>query len=144
MPFPFSSQGIIFFENADLQEALVAVEGILRKAEAGNISKSESQLDFTGGLFRAVSNWNLLIAISSGSIVFRKTEGGVEATYRISFLQMFLFVTALVGLAFSISPKEPIYIFGVMWLWLFGMNYLITIIRFPSSLRAALNDRTGA
>jgi hypothetical protein len=141
MPFPFSSSGKILVESADLPGAIAIVEDTIKRARPGRISVTETRIDFTGGLFRWVTNWNLLGPIGSGSITFRQINNAVELQYHVSFVQMFIVSTALVLFMFGVLPilqsdkGEPIVVLGLMWLWIFGGNYLITIFRFPDALR---------
>jgi len=150
MPFPLSSDGRIVAET-DMTRAIAAVEEAIRRAEPGRISVSDRRIDFTGGAFRYVTGWNLLVPIGSGIITFHETARGVEVRYHISFLQMFVGVTLMVALMFGILPvlswgstaRVPFALLGLMWLWLFGANYVIIIFRFPSALRRALNDASS-
>jgi len=148
MSFPISTRGAIFAEQLSLPQAVTAVEAVIRGYEPNSISTAGARIDFTGGMFRLVSifSMNLLSPISSGTVTFRQVDRGVEVQYDLSFRQLLIFVTAAVVVMFGIFPllwmgprgSVPIPVLGVAWLWLFGMNFLMTRYRFPAALRRGL------
>ena len=146
MPFPFSSEGTILTETADLPQVAAIIEAVLRQAKASKISTTTTRIDFTGGLFRLVSNWNLLAPISSGRVEFHQRDRTVEIRYHISFVQLFVVATITMIFMFGVLPilssgdraLFSLSVIGLTWLWLFGMNYVISVFRFPAALRSAL------
>ena len=83
------------------------------------------------------------MAIGSGKISFSQQGDLVLIHYRISFLQMLVGVTLMVGFMFGYVARAPheFLVFG--WLWLFGGNYFTTLYRFPRFLRAAAEKGAG-
>ncbi len=152
MPFPLSSQGTILSETTNLPEVVAAIEAVLRQAKPSKISATTTRIDFRGGLFRLVSNWNLLVPIGSSRIEFRQRDRTVEIRYHISFVQLFVIATMLVIFIFGVLPMISsgertfflVYSLGLIWLWLFGLNYFIAVLRFPAALRNALENRFRA
>jgi hypothetical protein len=148
MPFPFSSQGTLFVDTGDLERVIAAVESVIQRAKPSSIATTDRHIEFTAGLFRSVSSWNLLVSIESGRVTFEKTDRGIQVRYVISFVQMFFVVTIMVVVLFEALPViswgnragVPLPVVGLMWLWLFGMNYVIATFRFPAALRGALRD----
>jgi hypothetical protein len=117
------------------------------------MSTTGTRIEFKAGVFRFVGNWNLLVAIGSGEITFAEANGAVEIRYHISFVQLFVVVTVMVILLFGLLPGiswgssqggTPLSVLGLAWLWLFGVNYLITLFRFPAALRSALKHASLA
>ena len=147
MPFPISSNRTLEIHapgEASLPAIQAAVENALNEAKAKTLSVKPGEISFRGGIFRFVDGWNQLGAISSGQIRFSKQDDLVLIQYRISFLQMLVGVTFMVGLMFGYFARAPheYLVFG--WLWIFGGNYLITLYRFPRFLReAAEKGRDG-
>jgi len=152
MPFPVSARGKIVVDSVNTAEAMRAVEAMLRKAKASSVTLGVDRIDFTAGFFRFVTSWNLLGAVNSGSVAFHQRERGVEIHYRLSFVQMLVFVSAMVVLFFGLYPvlamspqaRVPLPALGVAWLWLFGGNYVITVLRFRSALRSACHAHAAA
>jgi hypothetical protein len=120
---------------------IARVEQALRRVRAARLQVSGDTISFRGGFFRAVTNWNILVPISSGEIHFSRIDGSVLVRYRISFLGLFLMTTGLVliPLFFFGDPIQSGVIFALpfMWLWLFGANYFTTRFRFPRFLASA-------
>lgn len=140
MPFPFSNSGtieVISHEAASLQPIVSAIENAIRDSKPTSLSVKDGVLSFRAGVFRFVNNWNDLVSIGSGEIRLSQRGERVLIHYRISFVQMFIIVSVMVGLIFGFVAQAPLGFIVVGWLWLFGGNYLITLYRFPRFLRAA-------
>ena len=152
MPFPFTAHGKVVADSVDVPTAMSAVEAMLRRAKASRIALDRDRIDFTAGFFRLVTSWNLLGPVNRGSITFRQLEHGVEVRYRLSFMQMFVIVSVMVVFFFGLYPvasmgpqaRVPPPVLAVIWLWLFGGNYIITLFRFPSALRSSLHAPLAA
>jgi hypothetical protein len=74
MAFPISSDGKIVIDSADLPRAIAIVEETIQKARPRKISVTDTRIDFTGGIFRWVTNWNLL-GQSIRDAAFQRTQG---------------------------------------------------------------------
>jgi hypothetical protein len=150
MPFPFSAHGKVVAESIDVVGAMSAVEAMLHRAKASRIALDDHRIEFTAGVFRLVTSWNLLGAMNSGTVAFRQLERGVEVRYRLSFMQMFVIVSVMVLFFFGVYPvmsmgpqaRVPLPALAFAWFWIFGGNYVITIFRFPSAMRSALSHAT--
>jgi hypothetical protein len=140
MPFPFSNSGtieVISHEAASIQPIVLAIENAIRDSKPTSLRLNDGVLTYRAGVFRFVNNWNHLVSIGSGEIRFSQQGELVLIHYRISFVQMFIIVSVMVGLVFGFVAQAPLGSIVLGWLWLFGGNYLITLYRFPRFLRAA-------
>ena len=149
MTFPFEYRGEIKFsdfavENSDnfQQQFLTKMAQELELVKAHNIVRLDNQLSFTGRILSFGSNWNVLTQIDKGYIEVSPSADGIVILYKISFRVLLILVSLLLviglgsifaskgGAVFSLTGKIAISI--VAWLWLFGMNWLIAVIRFPA------------
>jgi hypothetical protein len=145
MPFPFSSKGVIAADTSaslSLSEAVAVIAEAIRYEKPSRMDISADTVTFTSGVFRFVSGQNLLVPISSGAVRCVQTPEGVVIHYRLSFVQMLLFVSLMVGLMFGFIARAPVPFLIVAWSWLFGGNYALTLYRFPRFLRSALSRTT--
>jgi hypothetical protein len=146
MPFPFSLEGAVAIEMVDLGLTLSAVETALRKAKPAVLTRDGAKITFRAGVFRfgLMTNWNLLIPIGSGELLFTQEGDRVLIHYSVSLVELFVTVTLMLLFMLGIVPilagERTLWPLGFLplgWLWLFGMNYLTTKSRFPRFLRRA-------
>jgi len=146
MSFPGSFSGALTLRDATVAQALARVESALDRERAFALQRSGSAIHFRGGVFRLVSGWNVLAAVSSGVVEMAPAGSGVQVRYRVAFTQLLVVVTGMV--AFFLGPfvmMSPgpsmagrLGILAFMWIWLFGANYALTRWRFPRFLRRAV------
>jgi hypothetical protein len=152
MGFPLSANGSIRADTTDVPRAISTVDRLLRNTKASTIAIHENQIDFTVHFFRVVSNWNLLVPIDSGSIVFRERDHSIDVEYNISFRRWFFILTGTVVVVlvlvflFAIDPRAGVSVPFVILVWLFllGSNYFIAALRFPAALRSSLRFQQSA
>lgn len=117
----------------------VAVAGLvagLQRVRASTIDHEDSQVSFTSNLFRFVGRMNLLIPIDSGTIDVELADGSITLSYRLGMVCNCVFATiaALVLVAVTYAARIDLSTAGtigfMLWLWLFGSNYLITLVPF--------------
>ena len=156
MQFPVSYSKQIIFNNVALteKEILLNFEKSLRALKANRIRIKDNAISFAGGMFRWVDKKNLLVPISRGQIRISQYNNTTEVQFDINFVE------SLVVIAFMALVIPPItllddgpkmadlilipFVSGVMWLWVFGMNYYIAIRRFKSFIRDdVLNCNNG-
>jgi hypothetical protein len=131
-------------------EIIKAYKEKLIKLKAKNIKTTDNSISFKGGLFRFVTNWNLLVPITRGKIRIQRKHN-LAIVFDIKFTEMLVIVTLMVSLFFGpILLSEPrLNIFEALsslffvWLWLFGGNVVIIMIRFPSFIRKTINAHLG-
>jgi|tagenome__1003787_1003787.scaffolds.fasta_scaffold20425852_1 hypothetical protein len=104
----------------------------LQQARATTVDIQGNCVAFTAGVFRFVSNWNVLVPFGSGDLTVEPDFRQVR--YRVSIRQLVLIGTALVGLMtvfMLMSPGwQPLVFVPFMWLWLVGANIKLGIVRF--------------
>lgn len=143
--FPLSITGefkISRLQDNDVNLVLNRVEQELAAVRATNVSRTANRITFTGGIFRFVSNWNLLVPIGYGEIevlpdcvkyTFSCTQMLVATTVMVCIMGAFILFSAPVSAFSLITPV-------IIWLWLFGMNYLISAVRLPAFVRKIAHD----
>ena len=120
------------------------IKSRLREVRAENMRTRGHRVEFTGGMFRIVLRWNLLICISRGSVEMVSDEEGLDVHYGLSFTQAYLVGTIVLAIPSTIAvfagvPLLAIAIYaGIMWLWMVGMNILIAKARFDHFLRKCI------
>lgn len=69
MSLPFSFAGrVAIAEQSDVNLAALKLERALGDLKAKRVKRVGQQIQFTGGIFRAVSGNNLLVAVGSGEL----------------------------------------------------------------------------
>jgi hypothetical protein len=157
MPFPISLSGtirtsVVHQGDASFEYVLDALKNALHSQGSVKISRDAQSLSFRPGFFR--SRNNVLAVIDRGRLSVLEDKGQIEVRYVIGFHRALILVTAMVLVGFApwlLFGKLP-FMTGLLyvcmiWLWLFGANYLISLVRFPrflrTSIRAASSGRNG-
>jgi hypothetical protein len=140
MGVPFNYQGEIQGRiNGSIELITNGIMQGLVKVKADKITVSENMFKFSGGFFRAVPNWNLLIGITSGTISITKAKDETRVKYTLNFTKMIW--AALIQMAFIWAIcvcfimdfriwKTPMSVAVLLPLIPFGMSWLTSIIRF--------------
>jgi hypothetical protein len=147
MPLPFSYSGRVEIAGQhDVEGATLRLERGLELLKPKRLDRTGSQIRFKSGAARLVSNTNLLVPIGSGELSVQPNSGGLAVAYRLHFTQILLIATVMVlgffGPFLLNAPnltrgEAGVFLFG-MWLWLFGGNVVITLIRFPRWIKRTL------
>ena len=149
MPLPFSAAGCVHVAGASSTAvATERLEHALEQLRAKRIDRSGNQIEFTGGIFRAVRGDNLLVAIGSGELSLKHSGQGLDVAYRLRFTQMLLTVSGLVLIVLgppvigapNLTALQAGWVLVVAWLWLFGANVVLTLLRFPRWIRRTLAE----
>ena len=100
----------------------------------------DSEIVFEGGIFRSVSNMNLLVPVGSGELSMHPSKDYLTVRYRLRFSQMLIvvsvvalavFVTMLMNAQNPSQRQDAVVVLFFVWLGLFGGNVAISIARFP-------------
>ncbi len=109
-----------------------------------SIKKTGDTIEFKAGMFRFVSNWNLLIPFSSGRITFNKVESSIKYTLSFKELIVFGMVGTVYMTAFPLLNGAPIVFVLIspllVWGWVVGMNVLIGLSRFNSLIKTCIEN----
>lgn len=133
-----------FDDGVDKAALLAHLAGCMRKLDARAIRISLDSVSFSGGPFRLVSNWNILVPFDHGELVVDEVTH--EVRYRLSFRFLVFAVTALVGFAgvseWYAGNHDPVILLFVAfgWLFLVGGNLMTGIPRFERFLRNAIDS----
>lgn len=153
MPFPISRTGSITVPpDADVprtpEHVLARTREALAERGADRFVERDGRLHFRSP-FRWLppgGSWNILAPISRGWVAAEVRGSGICLRYHLRYTRlvtvasgMVFAVLAVVVLTSSVGDSEP-WLLVVLWLWLCGVNYLISIIRFPGFLRWRLRS----
>ena len=147
MPFPISINGSVRLRVTSPDTLIPRVTEEIDALLSGELAKAVdvdgSSVSFRAGMFRMVPGWNILAPIGSGRLIAEASESAIVVRYHLSLVQSLLFVTAatLLFAAPAVAAGQFVIYPIVMWLWLFGMNYVLTLFRFPNWLRTGLETR---
>lgn len=112
----------------------------LRSVHASTVAIRGNCVAFTGGMFRLVSNWNVLVPFGSGDLAVDADFRQVR--YRVNIRQLVLIGTAMLGVggAFILMSHVwlPLLFLPLMWLWLVGGNVALGIFRFERFVARAI------
>jgi hypothetical protein len=122
------------------------VDDMLNKAGVKVLYRRNGSIMFRAGIFRLVSGWNILLPFSSGRIDVQDNRDSIHIKYKLSTLELLIGVTLMMivflatashkNFNFTMTQRMWLLVFG--WIWLFGMNYMIGLVRFPRWLRRGL------
>ncbi len=145
MPLPFSFSGRVEVDaQRDVKGATLRLERGLAILKARRIDREGSHIRFTAGVARLASSANMLAGIGSGELSVQPKGGGLVVVYRLRFTQMLALVTVMVfgffGPFLLAGPnlREAVAILVGSWMWLFGGNVVLTLIKFPRWIRRTL------
>ena len=132
-----------FGEHIDARRLAERLVDALQHVHARTVIATADRVSFTGGPFRLVSGWNVLVPFSRGELTI--DEGAKLLQYKVSFRQLVLIlvVCSVLALVFMVAWRLPLAMIpvalAVIWLWIGGMNVLIGRARFERFLRRAID-----
>lgn len=150
MAFPIDHRGEVRWNGkaslrgAHLQREVLHALATALGAARGTATVHGTTVSFTGGLSRFVSNVNILVPITHGDLEVTLIDDTVVVSYYINFQQLLVLVSmiALLGSGFLADSAQPLAVRlgfpAFLWVWAFGLNYVITIMRFPAFIKRAL------
>ena len=146
--FPFSFGRTIEIPITDntvesVSEMIASTLVRLIKAEKpSSFTSNQNHITFTGGVFRFAGSWNLLVSINYGAIDIVQVNNKLLVSYKLWFVELFIFASLITAMfAYLILSSDfSVQNLGLVagtWLWFFGGNFIITVIRFHSLVRSA-------
>ena len=135
-----------FDDKVDLTVLPTHLADCLKDVKGRSVEIEENHVAFTGGMFRWVSNWNVLVPFGYGDLTVDPTTGQVH--YRLSSRQLVIPVTLLTAVLAIIAifqmtasgswPWQVILAIPLFWAWIVGGNLAIGLWRFRRFLRLAI------
>lgn len=128
-------------DSASLPEHLALC---LRSVDADTVEVMGNRVTFTGGMFRLVWNWNVLVPFGSGDLTVDSDT--CEVRYTLSFRQLVLVATAMTAVmaAFVLALSGLREALGVafalplMWFFVVFGNLALGFARFQSFVSRAI------
>jgi hypothetical protein len=120
-------------KHIDPHKLVERLADALRLVHAKDVIVTANRISFSGGIFRFVSNWNVLVPFSQGELIIDQVAGQLQ--YRVSLRQfvMILIVFSVFFLIYILALAGPLALIPVAlamtWL-LGGLNLLIAKARF--------------
>ena len=112
----------------------------LSRANPLQVRVAGNRIFFKGGVFRWVSNWNVLIPFGHGEIEVDSDSHRVN--YSLSYSQWLTLGTIFVFLIGTFilftSSKRDLWFLPLIWVWLVGINVVIGISRFEGFIRKCI------
>lgn len=133
--------------SAPQDAALSGLAAGLERVRASTIAREGSCVLFYVRFFRLVMNTNLLVPVESGAITAEPDGDAIKVTYRLRTVRLCIMTTvmALAAVAVTLSARldfeKAVGIGFLAWLWLFGGNYIITLVRFRWFVKRCVGER---
>ena len=146
MALPFSYSGRIEVHGLhDPKAALLKVEHGFDGLRVQRAVLVGQKIQFSTGMIQSFAGRTPLGVAGSGEVSVSLSKAGLTVAYRVSFTLAFWVTLFMVGLtstfvlgAPNLSPTEAASLLFGMWLWLYGFNVAVTLIRFPRWLRTTV------
>ncbi len=164
MAFPLSIAGSIVIDTHIYPELIPSVivgrlQDLLSEAKASEVFVDGDTVGFTNRFIRMVSSWNILVPFDSGRFAVVPGADGLEVRYLLSTRRLLRAITMMLGGFGAIMVAVTIVtdiadasgasevaqdglgaaaLPAILWLWVFGLNYLIARTRMPSWLKNGL------
>ena len=81
MKFPIETQLLLAAKKTDSRHIETVADKLrigLKRHKAADLSESNFNFDFRGGMFRMTTNWNLFYAVSRVSIALKETDDEIR------------------------------------------------------------------
>jgi|SRR5580698_4430020 hypothetical protein len=123
---------------------------MLDAAGAAEVSSEDDAVRFKTAFFPGGpgGNWNILAPFNAGTLQIEAEDMSLRVHYRMSTVRMLLAITGILTLLTSAwiianlssagTWLEAVKIASLAWLWMFGLNYIIAMIRTPLWLKREL------
>jgi len=132
---------ISFAGDVDVAMLPAHIADGLRHLDARAVEVNQNHVSFTGGIFRSVGNWNVLVPFGFGELAVDSDARHVR--YRVSFRQLVIGATVMVGIMggfiwYESHSWQGLLFAGIGWMWIVGGNFALGISRFESFLRRVI------
>ena len=124
----------------DNRQILDQFEKELTRLKIDKIQRSELKVEFENSFFNGQGRWHLMAPIDKGYLKLDNNLKKME--YSFSVVRTF-YITSIMAIFFGII-SQSYWIAIIFFLWLFGMNWIIILIRqnqFTNKLKRMLNEK---
>jgi hypothetical protein len=138
--FPFNIKyKRILSSKSDSRQVFDQIEKELTRLKIDKIRRSELKIEFENSFFNGQGRWHLMAPVDKGYLKLDSNLKKLE--YSFSVIRTF-YITSMMALFFGLISQS--YWIGIIFfLWLFGMNWIITLIRqnqFANKLKRMFNE----
>ena len=126
--------------KSDSRQILDQFEKELTRLKIDKIQRSELKVEFENSFFNGQGRWHLMAPIDKGYLKLDNNLKKME--YSFSVVRTF-YITSIMAIFFGII-SQSYWIAIILFLWLFGMNWIIILIRqnqFTNKLKRMLNEK---
>ncbi len=126
--------------NSKSSQIFDLIEKELTRLKIDKIQRSELKIDFKNSFFNGQGRWHLMAPVDKGYLKLDRELRKLE--YSFSVIRTF-YISLAFSLIFGLISQS--YRFGIIiFLWFFGMNLIITLIRqnvFMNKLKNKLTEK---
>jgi|TARA_B110000902_G_C13896170_1_gene432525 hypothetical protein len=130
----------ILNSNSNSGQILDQIEKELTRLKIDKTQRSDLKINFENSFFNGQGRWHLMAPVDKGYLKLNKNIKEIE--YSFSVVRTFYIAS---GMALFFGLISQSYWIGIIFfLWLFGMNWIITLIRqniFVNKLKNKLNEK---
>jgi hypothetical protein len=135
------TRAIGFDRDVDVAMLPAHVAAALRHLNARAVEVNQNRVSFTGGIFRLVSNWNVLVPFGFGDLTVDSDARHIR--YRVSFRQVVIGATVMVGIIagfiwYESRSWQGLLFIAIGWMWIVGGNRALGISRFEHYLHRVI------
>ena len=145
----YDISGTAEYGGLEVREATETLARRLHARNAKRIDVQDREIRFRGPWL--THNWHLLALVSFGKIAVEGHHERLRITWRLSLWRLRASCLLFSSVAIIMFPcllwEHPIQmlvavpaVLGVVWGWLYGMNWMITSIRFRNFVQKALSE----
>ena len=134
------------FPDEAAERTVLAVEQMLLKAGAGEVSRAGLQVVFRTRFFYTLNKWNILYAYNRGVVKIEPNASGITVRYCVSFARRMVIVPAFFSalfLATSQSIRALAFLLSI-WLCLIIPDMIIGGVRFRNWLSRGIRRKLRA
>lgn len=133
----------ILNSKSDSRQIFDKIEKELIRLRIDKIHRSDLKIEFENSFFNGQGRWHLMAPVDKGYLKLDSNLKKIE--YSFSVVRTF-YITSVMALFFGLISQS--YWIGIIFFsWLFGMNWVITLIRqnrFANKLKRMLDKKTNA
>lgn len=126
--------------DSENNQIIDIIEKELVRLKIDKIERSEFKINFKNSFFNGQGRWHLMAPVDKGYLKLDSSLKKLE--YSFSVIRMF-YITLTMSLIFGLI-SQSYWIGTIFFLWLFGMNWIITLIRqnlYMNKLKRILIDK---